>query len=253
MNKRALMLTAAATALLSGHAYGASPCSTTTSTATNCDVTTEVQYPIYTGAVPTAVTTANSAIASTNTTNGNVTIDTNGSLVVGVTPPLAPALTINSGTAGTPTLVTNTTTISYQGVSYATGVLLEEASVPTTATNAGTAENFFGEYYSSSGVLNLLGAGTNKTGILIAGGAYPGGGAATNSQTGTYANQGLGVFTGGTGLVPSLSTGTVAIDIAAGSTVEVQGTSSFGISLIGADLHAGPGHEYFHARPAAPR
>jgi hypothetical protein len=225
------MLTAAATALLSGHAYGASPCSTTTSTATNCDVTTEVQYPIYTGAVPTAVTTANSAIASTNTTNGNVTIDTNGSLVVGVTPPLAPALTINSGTAGTPTLVTNTTTISYQGVSYATGVLLEEASVPTTATNAGTAENFVGEYYSSSGVLNLLGAGTNKTGILIAGGAYPGGGAATDSQTGTYANQGLGVFTGGTGLVPSLSTGTVAIDIAAGSTVEVQGTSSFGISL----------------------
>ena len=78
LNKRALMLTAAATALLSGHAYGASPCATTPETAgVNCDLQTEFQYPIYTGAVPAAATTANSAITSANTTNGSVTIDTN--------------------------------------------------------------------------------------------------------------------------------------------------------------------------------
>ena len=92
MNKRALMLTAAATALLSGHAYGASPCSTTTSTTGNCDITTAITTPLYTGAVPTGVTGATS-------TNGSMTIDTNGSLTLGTNPPTAPAITINSGTS----------------------------------------------------------------------------------------------------------------------------------------------------------
>ena len=224
MNKRALMLTAAATALLSGHAYGASPCDATSTTG-NCNISTAFTSPLYTGPAPA------SGVTSPAANLGNITIATNGSLTIGTTPPTGPAVTINSGTSA-PTLVNNTTTISYQGISYATGVLLEEASVATSTTTSGAAENWVGEYYSASGTLDLLGAGTNKTGILIAGGAYPGAGL-SDASTANYANQGLGVFTGATDLIPSFSTGQVAIGIAAGSTVEVQGTSSFGISLIG--------------------
>ena len=229
LNKRALMLTAAATALLSGHAYGASPCSTTTSTAGNCDITTTISAPLYTGAVPAGVTNATS-------TNGSMTIDTNGQVSIGTNPPTAPAVTINSGTTANPTLVNNTTTISYQGISYAVGTLLQESSVPTAATGAGstgTAENWVGEYYNSTGTMDLLGAGVNKTGILIAGGAYPGSAGTTNASTGTYANQGLGVFTGATGLEPTGGTSPVAIDLGTGSIVEVQGTGSYGINLVG--------------------
>jgi hypothetical protein len=224
------MLTAAATALLSGHAYGASPCSTTTSTAGNCDITTTISTPLYTGAVPAGVT------AGSSSTGGAFTIDTNGSLVLGINPPTAPAITINSGTVGTPATVNNTTTISYQGISYAVGTLLEEATVPTAATgtgSVGTAENNVGEFYSASGVMDLLGAGVNKTAILIAGGAFPGTSGTTNAATGVYANQGLGVFTGAIGYEPTGGTSPVAVYLASGSVVEVQGTGSFGINLIG--------------------
>jgi hypothetical protein len=229
LNKRALMLTAAATALLSGHAYGASPCSTTTSTAGNCDITTEITTPLYTGAVPAGVT------AGASSTGGAMTIDTNGSLVLGINPPTAPAITINSGTTGTPATINNTTEISYQGISYTTGVLLEEATVPTAATgtgSTGTPEFNVGEYYASSGTMDLLGAGVNKTAILIAGGAFPGTSGTTNAATGIYANQGLGFFTGATGYEPTGGTSPVAIDLASGSVTELQGTGSFGINLI---------------------
>lgn len=235
MNKRALMLTAAATALLSGQAFGASPCATATSTANNCDITTEFQYPLFTGPVPAAVATATPNSA---TTNGGMTIDTNGTLILGVNPPNAPAITINSGTTGAPAIVNNTTTISYQGISYAVGTLLEEASVPTSTTTYGTPENNVGQYYSSTGTMDLLGAGTNKTGILIAGGAYPGAGL-SDSQTGIYANNtgatitnGLGLFTGATG-GPANTATPAAVYMAPGSTVEIQGTSSYGINLLG--------------------
>src|SRR5580698_1767880 len=98
------MLTAAATALLSGHAYAASPCATTPETAgVNCDLQTGFSFPIFTGAVPAGVTTGSA------TSNGSLTIDTNGSLVLGINPPTAPAVTINSGTAANPTIVNNTT------------------------------------------------------------------------------------------------------------------------------------------------
>ncbi|HUO93257.1 MAG TPA: autotransporter outer membrane beta-barrel domain-containing protein [Rhizomicrobium sp.] len=224
------MLTAAAAALLSGHANAASPCGST-STATNCDITSEFQYPIYTGpAVPAGVTTG--AFAA----NNNVTIDTTpsaGSIVLGINPPTAPAVTIDSSN-----LVNNQGTISYQGVPYATGVLLEEASVATSTSGYGLPENFTGEYYAGgSSVLNLLGAGTSKTAILIAGGAYPGAGL-TNANTGIYAQttgpngvptSGLGLFTG-SGVQGQAG---AAIYLSPGSTTEVQGTNSYGIDLIG--------------------
>jgi hypothetical protein len=249
LNKRALMLTAAATALLSGQAYGAtSVCSTTTSTTGNCDITTEFNYPLFTGAVPSTVTNAQS-------TNGGLTVDTDGSLVLGVNPPQAPAITINSGTAAAPTIVTNGTQIDYEGINYTTGVLLEEASVPSSAAVYGNAENWTGEFINSAGTLNLTGAGTNKTGILIAGGAYyqtttsttTTTSVYTDASTGEYPNTagpvtaptGLGVFTGGN-VVPGGGTGgasgtsatPIAIYLQNGSTLEVQGTSSYGISLI---------------------
>jgi Autotransporter beta-domain len=229
LNKRALMLTAATTALLSGQALGAT-CDSTSTTG-NCSISTEITSPLYTGAPTAGVTGAQGNL-------GNITINTNGSLVIGTTPPLAPAITINSGTTAAPTFVNNTTTISYQGISYAVGTLLQEASVATSTSTYGTPENWVGQYYSAAGVMNLLGAGTNKNGILIAGGAFPGSGL-TNAETGIYANNtgatinnGLGLFTGATG-GPANSTTPTAIYMAAGSTIEIQGTNSFGINLIG--------------------
>ncbi|HWU26877.1 MAG TPA: hypothetical protein VN154_10800, partial [Rhizomicrobium sp.] len=226
MNKRALMLTAASAALLSGHAYAAT-CDST-STAGNCDINTAITTPLYTGTPPA------SGVTNPQGGLGNITLNTGSSLTLSTAPPTGPALTINSSNT-----VTNTTLISYQGVNDAVGVLLEEASVPATASSTGTAENFTGEYYSSSGVINLLGTGTAKNGILIAGGAFPTAGATTDAGIGSYANSGLGVFTGVTGFQPSGGATPVAIDIAAGSEVEVQGTNSFGINLIGPTITSG--------------
>lgn len=254
MNKRALMLTAAATALLSGHAFGAtSVCSTTTSTAGNCDITTEFQYPLFTGPVAPNVVNAQS-------TGGGLTVDTNGLLDLGVNPPQAPAITINSGTAASPTIVTNATQIDYEGINYTTGVLLEEASVPASAAQYGTAENWTGEFINTAGTVNLLGAGTNKTGILIAGGAFYQSTTSTTSTTSVYSDPtsgeypntagpttsptGLGVFTGGNIIPGSTGSGTstspIAIYLENGSTLEVQGTSSYGINLIGPTYTTSP-------------
>ncbi len=223
LNKRALMLTAAATALLSGHAYAASPCNTTSSTPGNCDITTAIAVPLYTGTAPAGVTGAQGGL-------GNFTLDTDSTLTIPTNPPTAPAITINSSNT-----VTNSTTTTYQGINDTVGVLLEEASVPTAATGAGSVgnvENFTGEFYNT-GTIDLEGAGVGKNGILIAGGAFPGTSGTTNAAGGIYANTGLGVFTGVTGFEPVGGTSPVAIDFAAGSILEVQGTNSFGINLIG--------------------
>jgi hypothetical protein len=225
------MLTAATAALLSGHAE-AGTCDGT-STPGNCNISTAVTAPVYTGAPTSGVTGATGNF-------GNITIATNGSIVIGTSPPTAPALTINGPASGpntTPVLVTNNTTISYTGISYAVGTLLQEASVPTSSTTNGIPENWVGELVnSSSGIINLTGAGTNKNGILIAGGAFPGSGAVTNASTGIYATQNLGVFTG---ITAAGTTEPVAINLATGSTLEVQGTSSFGINLASALVTAG--------------
>lgn len=238
MNKRALMLTAATAAVLSGQAYGQT-CATATSTTSPqlCDITTEIQSPLYTGAPASGVTSPQGNL-------GNITIDTNGELVIGTSPPTGPALTMNSGTAKAPTIVTNTTNITYVNVNYAVGVLMEEASQPTSASGYGKAENWVGEFVNSTGTINLTGSGLNKNGILIGGAAFAGtGGTTTNASTGLYANIAtvgsssvpttLGVFTGATGVAPTGNTTPVAIDLESGSTLEVQGTNSYGINLLG--------------------
>lgn len=236
MNKRALMLTAATAALLSGHAYGASTCDSTSTTG-NCVISTTDNAPLYTGAVNSQVSNGVGGL-------GNITITANGAVTISASPPTAPAITINSGTSGTPAIVTSEATISYTGVSNAVGVLLEEASPPTSATTYGTAENWVGEFVNgtgstssgtaSDGKIDLTGAGSNKVAILIAGGAYYNsttGGVApyTNASTGLYGEQNLGVFTG----APQASGDPIAINLEASSTVQVEGTSSYGIELIG--------------------
>lgn len=221
MNKRALMLTAASAALLSGQAYGAlpnPPCST--SQTSYCDITTEITLPLYTG-------TANPSLTSSQQYSGlgNITVDTDGSIVIGTSPTIAPAITINSSNT-----VTNTTTISYVGISDTVGVLLEEGSVPTSTTTNGSAEYWTGEYISTTGVLNLTGAGNDKVGILIGGGAIDNtSGQNTNATTGIYGNQSLGYFTG---VTPSGGGNPVAVNIESGSTLEVQGLVSYGVYLI---------------------
>ncbi len=241
LNKRALMLTGAIAVLLSGRVYADAlpnpPCNT--SQTSYCDITTGATLPVYTGA-------ANPDLTSSQQYSGlgSITVDTNGSIVIGTNPPDGPAVTINSGSASAPAIVTNNTNITYTGVSYAVGVLLEEASVPTSSIGYGTAENWTGEFENLSGTLNLTGTGSNKVGILIAGGAYDNStssGSTSNAPTGLYANTAytadspttpvnLGVFTG---VVPSGGGDPVAIYLATGSTVEVQGTNSYGIKLIG--------------------
>jgi hypothetical protein len=225
------MLTAATAALLSGGHAEAATCDSTSTTG-NCNISTAITSPVYTGAPASGVTGAQGNL-------GNITINTNGSIIIGTSPPVAPVVTLNSGTTAAPTLVTNNTTIQYTGVSYAVGALLQESAVPTSSTTTGAAENWVGELFNSgSGIINLTGAGTNKNGILIAGGAFPGTGAVTNANTGVYANQGLGVFTGAN-FEPTGTAVPVAIDLATGSTLEVQGTSSFGINLIGPTVTSG--------------
>ncbi len=87
MNKRALMLSAASIALLSGQALA------------DTTISSEEKSPINTS------------------TDGNITIATDGSIVITTSPPTAAAVTINSSNT-----VTNQGTISYTGVTDAIGV-----------------------------------------------------------------------------------------------------------------------------------
>ncbi|MGH6888902.1 MAG: autotransporter domain-containing protein [Rhizomicrobium sp.] len=89
MNKRALMLSAAAVALLSAQALA------------DTTINTKLTSPINTA------------------TDGNITIDSDGSVVITTNPPTVAAVTINSDAT-----VNNSGTISYKGVTDATGVEL---------------------------------------------------------------------------------------------------------------------------------
>src|ERR1700688_699747 len=128
----------------------------------------------------------------TTSQDGNITIESDGSIEITTSPPTGAAVTINSDNA----LVNNEGTISYKGVTNATGIQLTSG--------------YTGEFESSS-VVDLTGTGTAKTGILIQG-------VASNINSGTF-----------TGLIPAGATSPVAIDLATGSTMKVQGDSSFGI------------------------
>jgi hypothetical protein len=158
------MLTAAATALLSGPVMA------------DTDVTTTLNSPQNTA------------------TDGNITIESDGSIVITTSPPKAAAVTINSND-----VVNNEGLISYKGVSSVTGVQM------TTG--------YTGEF-ESTGTVDLTGSGTGKTGILVTG-------PTSDINSGTF-----------TGVIPSGSTSPVAINLETGSVLKVQGDNSVGISQL---------------------
>jgi Autotransporter beta-domain len=255
LNKRALMLIAAL-ALFSGNAYGATPnpnppCTLSTATTDPstttpqlCEIITGISLPLYTGDANPNLTSAQQYSGL-----GNLTLTSPGTLSIGTSPPDAPAITLNSGTSGAgQTLVTvgTSATVSYVNVTDAVGVLMEEAT-PNTATGYGVADSIVGEFFDDGGTINLTGSGTNKVGILFAGSAYYNSttsGTYGDASSGIYPNtaytvasptspSNLGVFTGALNADGQGSTAPVAVYLASGSVLEVQGTSSYGVELIG--------------------
>ncbi len=163
LNKRALMLSAATVALLSGPALA------------DTDISKQVTSPINTA------------------TDGNITIESDGSVVVTANPPNGAAVTINSND-----IVNNVGgTISYKGITDATAVELVTGNT--------------GEF-ESTGTVDVTGGGTDKTGILISG-------PKSDTASGTF-----------TGVVPAGGTSPVAINLETGSILKVQGDTSFGIN-----------------------
>ena len=164
-------------------------------TITGCDSTNTTDYTDITTKVTVPVCTAEANKGAP----GNIVIETNGSVVAaGPTGSntLVPAATIDSNN-----IITNKGTIQFTGVTNAIGVQLDTG-------NTGALDN--------QGTIDLQGSGTGKIGIFIT---------APTTATST-------VFTG----VPlpnaaaPLTTNT-AIDLEAGSTLEVTGDDSTGIEL----------------------
>ena len=132
MNKRALLLTAAAAALLSGPAFAQCTISSKTTTAQDtktCDGT-----------------------------GGTITITTTGSVVVSGNPPTGPAITIDGNATGGAADVINEGTISYLGSG--------SASNPFTGIDMVTG---FTGGLDNAGTIDFTGTGTNKTGIAFTG------------------------------------------------------------------------------------
>jgi Autotransporter beta-domain len=143
VNKRALMLTVAALALMGTPAYAA--------TVTGCDSTSTTDYTDITTkvTVPLCTSLANKGAP------GDILIDTTGSVVVsGPTGnnALVPAITVDSSN-----IVSNKGTIDFEGVSSAIGVQLDSGNA------AGAISGGFQNY----GTIDMSGSGTSKVGILI--------------------------------------------------------------------------------------
>ena len=201
MNKRALMLTAATAALMSGPAFAACP----TPAPTWTSITTNITVPVDT--------------ACANQGNpGPITIATSGSVTISTNPFTTPAVTIDSGTTSVPGTVTNNGTISYTGVTDAVGVQL------TAAGNTGAIIN------AADAIIDLTGDGDAKTGILV---ALPTGGATTGTFTG------ITPPTVDTLLPANFQTDPIAIDLQASSTLKIEGTSSYGIETVSGTTVAG--------------
>ena len=129
MSKRALMLTAAAAALLSGQSL--------------------------------AQTTISSKATSPQSTSsdGTITITSTGSIVITTNPATTPAVTINGGTTpGSAANVINEGKIAYTGIRTATNPL---TGIEMVTGYTGGLDN--------TNTIDLSGAGTNKTGILFSG------------------------------------------------------------------------------------
>jgi hypothetical protein len=194
LNKRALMLSVAAAALVSGGAFA-----------------------------QTTISTKQTSPYSTSS-SGPITITSDGSIVVTTNPAVSPAVTINSGTASAPVFVTNQGTISYNGVGSSSSPV---TGVELLGGSTGGLDNV--------GTINLTGAGTNKTGILVAPtGPFIGAINDTSSGTALNTETNLTVFD------TTATTNPAAILLESGSTMKVQGDDSYGINIeSGATLGCG--------------
>jgi hypothetical protein len=129
LSKRALMLTAAAAALLSGQSLA------------QTTITNKVSSP------------------QSTSSDGTITITSTGSIVITTNPPTTPAVTINGGTTpGTAADVINEGKIDYLGVGSATNPL---TGIDMVTGNTGGLDNV--------GTIDFTGAGNTKTGILVSG------------------------------------------------------------------------------------
>ena len=150
MKKRALLLAAAAIALFSGPALAASNCDTTTITA-YCDITT-----VITSAVTTSTVNNGSpddifieTVASGKSTPAGVQISSSNATVA------TTALKIDSDNN-----VTNEGTISNKDTPYGVGVEINAGQSSTDTTTVA-------DFYGTLGTIDLSGAGTTKTGVLL--------------------------------------------------------------------------------------
>jgi len=231
LTKRALMLSAAVAALLSGHAMA------------DTTITTKVTSPQFTS------------------NDGDITITSDGQVTVTTSPPTSPAVDINSDA-----IVTNQGLISYQGDGSATGVELTTgftgefiSSGKIDLTGTGTGKNGL----LISGVPGDPNSGT-FTGIIPTGGVLP---LAINLQSGSslslQGDDSIGInqlsgttidgnidIAGTVSVVPTSSTSTStttghviginlggtldgSLDIETGGIIQATGEGSQGVQILG--------------------
>jgi hypothetical protein len=163
--------------------------------------------------------------------DGPITITTTGSIVITTNPETQPALTINGGIGGGPADVFNQGTISYVGVGDGTNALTG-IEIDDGLTGTGGTDTTGG--LDNAGKIDFTGAGSNKTGILIANPT-----AGTAGFVGDIGCTGGGILTGSTcstgtpvsQLVGVQDSNLAAILLESGSSLKVQGDSSYGIDI----------------------
>lgn len=200
LHKRALLLTAATVALLSGQGIAATSTTPTNVCLKNTDDLTDITKHV---GDTVCTSTANKGAP------GDIVIETNGTIaiaqVTGANPTIFPAITIDSDN-----LVTNKGTINFIGTKNAIGVQLDAGHT--------------GGFDLDLGTLNMTGTGTNKIGILVTAGS--------SGVAGTFT--GVAMPNAGTPL-----TSPTAINIEAGSTLEMAGDGSNGIQIAAGNTVAG--------------
>ena len=199
MYKRALLLTAATVALLSGPAYAAN---------TTEPITKKVTTKLTTSGTNIDVTTATNSTGNTTST-GSIQIPSSS------TDSATPAVEINSNNTVT---LASTTELTFNGTTDAVGIQADSG--------------YKGEIING-GTIELTGDGTDKTGILI---GVPSGTVGTFTGIKDTTNDPVSTALP---FSPYNPTGLTAIALQSGSVLEVQGDGSTGIQLTTEDKLVG--------------
>jgi hypothetical protein len=155
---------------------------------------------------------------------GTITITSTGSVVLTGTP-TTPVITLNGGaTAGTAADVINMGTISYTGQGSSTNPL---TGVELIGTNVDLPTGGF----DSAAAMDFSGAGSNKTGILVATGTISFIGDIGCTQGGVLSGGVCSVGTPVSQLTGVQDTNLAAILLESGSTLKIQGDASYGIDI----------------------